>query len=427
MNHIDTEWALTSISQVDVWRDGTMDRYGPEAIQGIVSVDVSDWRTPAANGRAAIQHSREEVCLEVWQQLKRSVNMPGEKEILRDEDLIGWFIDSDIDRDPEDPTRLANSEPLLVNETDTWRLRPEAVTAVPNFFLASDYVRTHTDLATMEAANEAARRAVNGILDADGFSGARCQIWPLHEPLALAPLRVHDAARFGAGEPWDGGVMKDAVSALHAADPVLAPIAAALGAVSPVLVHAQNEMDRFEQSFPVAGGEDVRRSCRRSCRCSATPSKRACRWRSSRTAIRAGRRRRGRWRNAPAAGRRRTGRGHGPRAVRRAARVVPRDDHGRARWRHSSRRVRAGPLRVDSRVRVAAEQGAASGALPRHAVAPTEGAPSDALPSAAGIELLHNAFLVHDDIEDGSESRRGKDDDAPHASACRAPPTPATS
>jgi geranylgeranyl pyrophosphate synthase len=37
------------------------------------------------------------------------------------------------------------------------------------------------------------------------------------------------------------------------------------------------------------------------------------------------------------------------------------------------------------------------------------GRAEDALPSAAGIELLHNAFLVHDDIEDGSESRRGKD------------------
>jgi geranylgeranyl diphosphate synthase type II len=32
----------------------------------------------------------------------------------------------------------------------------------------------------------------------------------------------------------------------------------------------------------------------------------------------------------------------------------------------------------------------------------------DALISAAAIELYHNAFLIHDDIEDGSESRRGK-------------------
>ncbi|MDJ0556975.1 MAG: polyprenyl synthetase family protein [Microcoleaceae cyanobacterium MO_207.B10] len=31
-----------------------------------------------------------------------------------------------------------------------------------------------------------------------------------------------------------------------------------------------------------------------------------------------------------------------------------------------------------------------------------------ALPTASALELYHNAFLIHDDIEDGSESRRGK-------------------
>jgi geranylgeranyl diphosphate synthase, type II len=36
------------------------------------------------------------------------------------------------------------------------------------------------------------------------------------------------------------------------------------------------------------------------------------------------------------------------------------------------------------------------------------GTEDDALPSAAAIELLHNALLVHDDIEDGSKWRRGE-------------------
>jgi geranylgeranyl pyrophosphate synthase len=36
------------------------------------------------------------------------------------------------------------------------------------------------------------------------------------------------------------------------------------------------------------------------------------------------------------------------------------------------------------------------------------GSTEAALPSAAGLELLHNAFLVHDDIEDSSLSRRGQ-------------------
>jgi len=36
------------------------------------------------------------------------------------------------------------------------------------------------------------------------------------------------------------------------------------------------------------------------------------------------------------------------------------------------------------------------------------GALEEALPSAVAIELLHNAFLIHDDIEDGSLLRRGR-------------------
>src|SRR5215831_9066578 len=32
----------------------------------------------------------------------------------------------------------------------------------------------------------------------------------------------------------------------------------------------------------------------------------------------------------------------------------------------------------------------------------------DVLPTAAVIELYHNAFLIHDDVEDGSLLRRGR-------------------
>ncbi|HEV7862481.1 MAG TPA: polyprenyl synthetase family protein, partial [Acidimicrobiia bacterium] len=36
------------------------------------------------------------------------------------------------------------------------------------------------------------------------------------------------------------------------------------------------------------------------------------------------------------------------------------------------------------------------------------GTVEEALPVAVAFELIHNAFLVHDDIEDGSASRRGQ-------------------
>ena len=122
---------------------------------------------------------------------------------------------------PTRPGCLRNSEPLLVNLVDTWALRPEATTAIPNLFLASDYVRTHTDLATMEGANEAARRAVNGLLDAVKFDGPRCELWPLHEPEILAPWRLHDAARYQAGLPWDDSLVQVAAHAIRGASPLL--------------------------------------------------------------------------------------------------------------------------------------------------------------------------------------------------------------
>jgi hypothetical protein len=61
-------------------------------------------------------------------------------------------------------------------------------------------VRTFTDLATMEGANEAARRAVNGILDCTGSATPRCQIWPLHEPDLFVPAREVDRWRYERGQ-----------------------------------------------------------------------------------------------------------------------------------------------------------------------------------------------------------------------------------
>ena len=210
--HIDTEWALTSISQLQFWRNVPPELFGDSDVHGILSVDISDWTAPGSNGRPAMQCSREEVVRETWSQLKRSLNDAGD-EVLRDEDLHSWFLDPDIDSDPARPGWLRNSEPLLVNLVDSWALRPEATTAIPNLFLASDYVRTHTDLATMEGANEAARRAVNGLLDAVKFDGSRCELWPLHEPEILAPWRLYDAARYQAGLPWDHSLVQVAAHA----------------------------------------------------------------------------------------------------------------------------------------------------------------------------------------------------------------------
>jgi uncharacterized protein with NAD-binding domain and iron-sulfur cluster len=187
--YIDSEWALTSISQRQFWRGYDLERHGDGRVEGILSVDVSDWAQPSRRlGKIAMQCTHDEVIDEVWAQLTDHLDDLGRANV------VSAFLDPAIEF--PNPTGAANLEPLLVNTANSWVDRPEAVTRIPNLFLASDYVRTHTDLATMEGANEAARRAVNGILDATGSPAARCRIWPLHEPAAFAPARALDRLRW---------------------------------------------------------------------------------------------------------------------------------------------------------------------------------------------------------------------------------------
>ena len=206
--YVDSPWALTSVSQAQFWPDVDLAQHGDGTVKGVLSVDISDWDVEGFNGKQAQHCSREEIALETWQQLKRSLNF-GE-EVLKDSHLHSWFLDPaiddvDADNDPSTPRIDTNAEPLLVNYVDTWRLRPEAVTRIPNFYLASDYVRTFTDLATMEAANEAARRAVNGILRASRCEEAPCGVWNLHEPEVFMPFRAADRVRYRQGLAWDDG------------------------------------------------------------------------------------------------------------------------------------------------------------------------------------------------------------------------------
>lgn len=96
-----------------------------------------------------------------------------------------------------------NLEPLLVNLINTWHLRPDASTRIPNLFLAADYLRTNTDLATMEGANEAARRAVNCIIDVSGSHAPYCKIWDSQEPDVFFLWRWRDYIRYKQGLSWN--------------------------------------------------------------------------------------------------------------------------------------------------------------------------------------------------------------------------------
>jgi uncharacterized protein with NAD-binding domain and iron-sulfur cluster len=197
---LDSNWALTSISQRQFWRNFDLSRYGNGRVGGILSVDISNWTAPGNfNGRSAIEAtSREEIKDEVWAQLKAALNSK-ERVQLEDENLVDWFLDPGIQF--PNPGVVTNAEPLLINHVGSLALRPEAYTEIGNLFLASDYVRTYTDLATMEAANEAARRATNAILAVAGVDAPPCEFWEFDVPRPLQHAQFLDRVRLKMGLP----------------------------------------------------------------------------------------------------------------------------------------------------------------------------------------------------------------------------------
>jgi len=191
----DSPWALTTISQPQFWRDLGLfrTRYGDGQVGGLISVDISDWDTPGTFiTKPAKQCTRDEVAQEVWAQLKAGLNgQTAAEATLTDDMLHSWHLDDDLDYGAGAPP--TNHARLLVHPPGSWDLRPEAASAIPNLVLAADYVRTDTDLASMEGACEAGRRAVNAILERSGSTATPAKLWPLEEADVFARARRIDA------------------------------------------------------------------------------------------------------------------------------------------------------------------------------------------------------------------------------------------
>jgi uncharacterized protein with NAD-binding domain and iron-sulfur cluster len=197
--YLDSPWALTSISQRQFWSNVDFTQFGDGTVRGILSVDISDWEAPGVvYNKPASACSAEEIKEETWTQLKQHLN-DGGAAVLEDAHLVSWFLDPDIEF--PNPGSATNAEPLLINTAGSLQYRPEAQVELENLFLASDYVKTYTDIACMEAANEAARRAVNCLLAASGSAAQPARLWPLVEPDFLKPVQEIDRIRFALGLP----------------------------------------------------------------------------------------------------------------------------------------------------------------------------------------------------------------------------------
>lgn len=194
---LDAPWALTSLCQQRFWPRG-VEQYGDGTVRGILSVCISDFDAPGEFvGKAARDCTPEEIQTEVWQQILAHL-APADRKALLSAGLVACSIDPSLRWTEQG---IENDAPLFVNTAGSWAARPDVDIGIDNLFLAGDFIRTSTDVATMESANESARRAVNHLLDLTGSSADRCQLFPIEEPLALTPLKVMDRLRYEAGLP----------------------------------------------------------------------------------------------------------------------------------------------------------------------------------------------------------------------------------
>lgn len=194
---LDSPWALTAISQRPFWLDYDFDAH--PRVEGVLSVAISNFEEPGPSGRTARESTRDQLAADVWTQLTEHV--PD----LADVTVVDHQVDPALTWN-DDAGELANSDPLLVNTVGSYRRRPTADTSCPNLALAADYVRTNTELASMENANEAGRRAANVVLDRLQADTDRAAVWPLQWPEFVEPFRAQDelATRIGLPHPGTG-------------------------------------------------------------------------------------------------------------------------------------------------------------------------------------------------------------------------------
>jgi len=192
-------WALTSISQAQFWNRGrrAMTSYGDGRLRGILSVDVSDCFAPDRDGQRLVdQTSREAILDRIFAQILEALDGPTRRALRRAR--FAAHLDDEVTVGAGGVTNTAR---LLVHPPGSWHDRPEARLAIPNLFLAADYVRTSVDLASMEGANEAGRRAAGGVLDALKLAAEPVDLFAFDGLERFRALRRLDRGLHAAGLP----------------------------------------------------------------------------------------------------------------------------------------------------------------------------------------------------------------------------------
>lgn len=200
VDYLDSPWALVSLSQAQYWDRDLPADYGDGGVAESFSVNIAQWDAPGiVYKKPARECTPAQIAEETLAQMRAALEDTG-RTVLPDESVKSWHLDPAISY-PDGGSTAANDEPLIVSETGSWDNRPSHRTAVPNLFLASDYVRDNLSCATMEGANETAKSAVNALLEAAGSDADPCTVHELYVPPELRLLRKADDVRYRLGLP----------------------------------------------------------------------------------------------------------------------------------------------------------------------------------------------------------------------------------
>jgi hypothetical protein len=206
-----TPWRLSSISQAQFWTQRNESEY-----LGVLSVVIGNWSIAGDKGQNAWSSSPSELAREVWQQLTSRLEFRGryipEPRAYHIDDEIRFGVD-DGRFQP-----IGNRTPYQINRVGDWKRRPGRLhedgyeVMYGRLVLAGPHMKTHTRLVTMEAANESARHAVNGLLEAyrsrshqarQRVTVHHCTVFDIeeHEPGDLMLLKALDEKLLERGLP----------------------------------------------------------------------------------------------------------------------------------------------------------------------------------------------------------------------------------
>ncbi|MDG3009052.1 NAD(P)-binding protein [Rhodococcus sp. D2-41] len=196
---VDHPWTLSAIAQSQTWSRPIAPRFGDGTVGEIVSIDISNWDGIGTTTvhKSARHCTAQEIYTEVWDTL-RSRFGPFDR-AFADDNVHSWFLDPAISWDRSG--RVHNDEPLTVQTVGTWAKRPKGPTAIPNLFVAGDWIQTNANVVSMEGANQGGRIAAQAVLDAAGSAAEPVLRYDYYVPAELDGLKRRDAARHAAGLP----------------------------------------------------------------------------------------------------------------------------------------------------------------------------------------------------------------------------------